>query len=286
MTLIVRPGQHVVVFGSIITGAVVDPGGALEVRHGTTVDTLVKVGGKLDFVSGGTDIGTQIYGTEVLQHGSTATGDTVFGVQQVGLNSVAIDTIVNGLQEVTHGGLFDDIGITRGTIINSGGVVLDGGITEGTTINSGGLELVQSAPARALDTKINGGTLEVQSGGALGGTTTFTSAGGHLVLDDIVPAAGHQQASVVIAGFGNSPPGVTENIDLRDLDFLFTQARIVSNDKTSSTLEIRNHTEIVKLTLIGTHYSSDDFHVSNDGHGGTLVTFIGIAPNHQAELHL
>jgi hypothetical protein len=128
------------------------------------------------------------------------------------------------------------------------------------------LEIVSSG-STASGTTINGGTLEVASGGSTGsGPVTFTSAGGDLQLD------ASQVFHGLISGFG-SPSGVTEEIDLRDIAFgksthvKFQEAK----DGLSGTLTVRDGKNEVDLTLLG-QYSTANFSLASDGHGGTFIT--------------
>lgn len=144
--------------------------------------------------------------------------------------------------------------------------VLSGGTSINTTVSSGGLEIVSSG-GTASATTINGGTLEVASGGSTGSRAiTFTSAGGDLQLD------ASQSFNGLIAGFA-SPHGVTEEIDLRDIAFgsntkvTFTEA----SNHLSGTLKVTDGTHTDNLTLLG-QYSTANFSLASDGHGGTFVT--------------
>jgi hypothetical protein len=119
----------------------------------------------------------------------------------------------------------------------------------------------------ASGTTINGGFMEVQSGAVTSGTTvSFTTAGGDLQLD------ASQTFEGLIAGFA-SPHGVTEEIDLRDIAFgagtkeTFTEA----SNHLSGTLTVTSGSETANLTLLG-QYSTANFHLASDLHGGTLVT--------------
>jgi autotransporter passenger strand-loop-strand repeat protein len=131
-------------------------------------------------------------------------------------------------------------------------------------INPGGTEVIASG-GTAIGTAINGGLLEVASGGS-GGDVKFDTLGGTLQLD------ASQTFSGTIAGFA-SPPGVTEQIDLADLSFgkntnvKFKEAK----DGTSGTLTIKTGKNEVDLTLLG-QYTAADFNVASDGAGGTVVT--------------
>jgi autotransporter passenger strand-loop-strand repeat protein len=160
-------------------------------------------------------------------------------------------------------------GFTGVGYVVSSGLTLEvaaGGIANGATINSGGLETVLSGGI-ASATTLSGGTLEVQSGGSTGsGPITFTNAGGDLQLDD------SQHFHGLIAGFA-SPSGVTEEIDLRDIVFGKKTKVSFKEDKNhlSGTLTVTDGTQTASLTLLG-QYSTGNFSLSSDGHGGTIVT--------------
>jgi len=90
--------------------------------------------------------------------------------------------------------------------------------------------------------------------------------GGVLQLD------ASQTFSGTIGGFA-SPAGVNEAIDLRDIAFSsattvkFTEAA----NNTSGTLTVSDGTHVTNLTLLG-QYTTANFSLSSDGHGGTYVT--------------
>jgi hypothetical protein len=114
---------------------------------------------------------------------------------------------------------------------------------------------------------LNRTSAEWASGGSTGsGAVTFTNAGGDLQLDASVSFHG------LIAGFA-SPRGVTEEIDLRDIAFgkgtkvTFTEA----SKHQSGTLTVTDGTHTADLTLLG-QYSTANFSLASDGHGGTMIT--------------
>src|SRR5262249_34111792 len=161
----------------------------------------------------------------------------------------------------------DHAGCASGPIRNLAGpdFVLNGGSARGTSVNSGGLEEV-FAGGTASATTINGGTLEVAGGASISGPITFTSAGGILELD------ASQSFHGTIAGFA-SPPGVTEEIDLRDISFGKKTKLSFHEDKNnlSGTLTVTDGTHTASLTLLGQSRATD-FSFASDGHGGTMVT--------------
>jgi hypothetical protein len=86
------------------------------------------------------------------------------------------------------------------------------------------------------------------------------------------PRLKQQSFEGLIAGLA-SPHGVTEEIDLRDIAFgagtkeTFTEA----SNHLSGTLTVTSGSETAHLTLLG-QYSTANFTLSSDLHGGTLVT--------------
>jgi autotransporter passenger strand-loop-strand repeat protein len=151
--------------------------------------------------------------------------------------------------------------------------VESGGHSNVPTIFAGGIEVVE-AGGFASSTLLEGGLMEVASGGSVAyntsslghGDVDFGSGGGILQLDFSQGFIG------TIDGFA-SPAGVTEAIDLVDITFgagtsvKFTEAA----GNTSGTLTVTDGTHVANLTLLG-QYSTASFGLSNDGHGGTMVT--------------
>jgi len=140
-----------------------------------------------------------------------------------------------------------------------GGVegILSGGTAISTTVSSG-VEFVGSG-GTASGTTIAGGTMEVTPSASVSGPITFTNAGGILQLD------ASQSFHGTIAGFA-SPPGVTEEIDLRDIVFAKKTRVSFKEDKNnlSGTLTVTDGTHTASLTLLG-QYSANDFSLASDG---------------------
>ena len=69
------------------------------------------------------------------------------------------------------------------------------------------------------------------------------------------------------------PPALLEEIDLRDIGFgattklAFTKAA----GGTSGTLSVTDGAHTANLTLLG-QYSTANFSIASDGHGGTIIT--------------
>jgi len=153
-----------------------------------------------------------------------------------------------------------------GTTVSNGGEEDVSGTAVGTTVLGGGFEFVGPG-GTASGTTLSGGRLEVFSGGSTGsGPITFTNAGGILQLDDSPSFHG------TIAGFA-SPPGVNEEIDLGGIAFGKKTRATFKEDKNhlSGTLTVTDGTHTANLTLLG-QYSANNFSLSSDGHGETMVT--------------
>jgi hypothetical protein len=76
----------------------------------------------------------------------------------------------------------------------------------------------------------------------------------------------------LVAGFA-SPKGVIEEIDLEDISFGKKTKEHFQEAKghLSGTLTVTDGTHTATLTLLG-QYSTGNFTLSSDGHGGTLIT--------------
>jgi hypothetical protein len=127
---------------------------------------------------------------------------------------------------------------------------------------------------------ISGGTFEVAIGGSA--TGVLFGAGGTLQLD------GSQIFGGTVAGF--AAPAL---IDLRDISFtsgvttaIFTEAP----SNLSGTLMVSSGVAVANITLLG-QFMTAQFHLTSDGHGGTLVSDPAaatsfdqavIAPHHHA----
>src|SRR5262249_20149956 len=196
---------------------------------GVSESATINSGG-FDFILG-TAIGDVINGgTEFVGSGGSASFITVNsgGVEVVGgLATVVRCTINPGGTEVVNGS-------DAGAVVKGVQLVLGGSIN--AHIQSGGKQVVE-ASGNAINTFIDGGVMEVQSGAKTGffppvngpaaqglvGGPEFTSNGGILQLDFSQGYGSGLNGGVPfnapISGFGSSPAGVTEELDLRDIAF-------------------------------------------------------------------
>ena len=110
---------------------------------------------------------------------------------------------------------------------------------------------------------ISGATMEILSGGLTGANPITYAGGAALILDQSTTFSG------TVAGLA-----MGDFLDLRDISFIsgttsatFTEA----GSNTSGTLTVSDGTRIANLTLLG-QYVTAQFHLTSDGHGGTVVT--------------
>ncbi|MGC2415831.1 MAG: hypothetical protein WA459_24430 [Stellaceae bacterium] len=217
-------------------------------------------------------------GSEVISAGGTASGGTVAsGGSEIVRGTASGGTVAKGgHQRISAGGAVSGAtvksggsqtvlsgGVAHGTVLSGGTeIVSAGGRASGTTLSKGGTEIVHG---KASGGTINGGLIEVASGGTASGTVTFIS-GGTLQLD---AGAGFTGA---IKGF--TGPSPVDRIDLRGIAFSSsgTMRKFVeAASNTSGTLTVTSGTHTVHLTLLG-KYTTSNFKLATDGHGGTLVT--------------
>jgi autotransporter passenger strand-loop-strand repeat protein len=151
-------------------------------------------------------------------------------------------------------------GVTRGTVLSGGSeVVSSGGTASGTIVASCGTETVRGRASGG--TIKGGGVFEVASGGTASGTVGFVS-GGTLQLDIGASFTG------AIKGFAKP-----DRIDLRRIAFGAgtTRSFVEAASHTSGTLTVSDGAHTVHLKLLGI-YTTSNFKLATDGHGGTLVT--------------
>jgi autotransporter passenger strand-loop-strand repeat protein len=264
---IVNSGGYELLNGGIASATIVNVGAAdLIWSSGIARDTQVL--GGLEVVEGpatgliaGSVFDTTVIGGDQIVFGSAAGTTVISGFQVVWSGGVANGTVVNGkgsFELVVGGSAFNDFVFSGGTELVSAG-----GIASGSQVGVGGVQFVQNG-AQAFADAIDGGLVDVQAGGLA--FVNFTSNGGILQLD------ASQIFSGTIGGFA-SPAGVNEAIDLRDIAFTsattanFTEAA----NNSSGTLTVTDGTHTATLTLLG-QYSTANFTLSSDGHGGTLIT--------------
>jgi autotransporter passenger strand-loop-strand repeat protein len=211
-------------------------------------------------------------GVEVISSGGVVAGAFVSsgGEVVVGAGGTLRGTYLGG------DGYYISPGFPGGTVI-----VASGGTTIGDEIASGGREIISSGGHAAQDISLLGGTLEVASGGladyvefgAVNGSVKWISGGSTLVLDAAASFHG------TVAGFGNHfVPGqisAPDQIDLADIAYGTAGKKgplSYNGNLLGGTLTVTDGVHTANIALIG-QYTASEFAVSNDGHGGTLITF-------------
>ena len=166
-----------------------------------TVDTLN--GGTQTVAGGGNGtVSTMLGGTQVVSSSGKGTVNALNGgTQIVSVGGTSLDTILNSggtvylgsggnISNITYSGGMQIIdNITSGydnMTLGSGGTnvtmgIISGAQMSGTIINSGGEQLILNG-GTALDTELNGGIMQMSSGGIVSG---MTMTGGSMVLENI-----------------------------------------------------------------------------------------------------
>jgi autotransporter passenger strand-loop-strand repeat protein len=285
--------------GGTAAGVTVQSGGVDYLGGGAATGLTLQAGGKDYVFDSGTDTGTAVLsgGGEYVLSGGAATGAVVSngGLLRVAYDGKAAGAVVEagGVEtlfaggvaswNVLSGGIQYDYGRASNTVIRSGGremVEAGGGTVSASVISSGGREVVSSGGIAEATTVSVGGALLVVSGGqvtsgltleggvvAISGTMTagqvvhFTGASAELQLDNL--AGFHAE----IWGLNTS----SKTIDLGGFAYSSGTEKVSwTQSGTSGTLKVTGGAKVASLTLIGT-YTSGDFNLANDGHGGTFV---------------
>lgn len=166
-----------------------------------TVDTLN--GGTQTVAGGGNGtVSTMLGGTQTVASGGKGTVNALNGgTQIVSVGGTSLDTVLNSggtvylgsggnISNITYSGGMQIIdNITSGydnMTLGSGGTnvtmgIISGAQMSGTIINSGGEQLILNG-GTALDTELNGGIMQMSSGGIVSGVTM---TGGSMVLENI-----------------------------------------------------------------------------------------------------
>jgi hypothetical protein len=258
-----------------LVGTVRNTGNILD-DSGSTID-LISEGSSKDTILGGQGKIT-LSGDAVIEGtaGLVNVNDTISGsgiVEEATLNNETA-----GVVDATGGGqLIIDIGFPVGPtsgpipVTNAGTLQADSlselfiadGIANGGTLNANdGIVMVAGVVTGTGRAVING-TGEVEFGAASTNSVRFaTGSTGELILDDSVKYSG------TIAGFG-----LHQSIDLADInEATATLSYAPNSPNTSGVLTINDHDgHVAHVKLDGT-FVVGDFHLANDGGGGTLLT--------------
>ncbi len=284
--------------GTLVTlGEKLNYAGVFNLEDASTVDLagfVLTLSGTETFTTIG-DLGPPTvdgYGTLVTGHGSsTSVNGFLLGGAVDWQNAGTVDelgtlTIGNSSFDAAtftneKGGIFDlvtDFGIGIGAVSTSAFVNLAGGLLEKTAgtddsqifveftnngsvkVETGEIEFEQAVGGAGSFAIAAAAVLRFDASVAKGSSVDFAgTSGGELVLAD------GPQFAAAIHGFGG-----TDTIDLRDVNFATVRLGY-SGNATEGVLTVTNGTNKAELTMFG-NYKLADFHASNDGFNGTLIT--------------
>ena len=271
-------------------------GGVLN-DYGFLYDTTIYAGGTAKIFAGGSEDYSQIYGVEIVLSGGAAYYDTVYSGGQQALRGYgfAYDTTIlsGGVENIKKFGS-DDYSQIYGVenlggsgyadTVYSGGKlnVLNGGVETSGLVESGGKATVVSGGT--FTSGVDYGVLTVSSGGHVSGGLTISGGGtasisGSVAAGQSITLAGNGEtlALYAVANFHATIGGfsTSDRIDLGGFSysasetFTYTEAASLL----SGTLSVNDGVQSANLTLLG-NYTSANFALANDGHGGTYVKYV------------
>ncbi len=206
-TIVNSSGYQTVYSGGRATNTTINTGGTQNVSGGSVTDTTLNDGGEQNVESGGVVANTVINsgGTQKVNSGSSVTDTTINsgGGQYVYVNGNVTKTAITdgGILQVDAGGSASQVTQNSGgAIVTNTSAVLSGtndkgtfSIAGGSAVNmlleNGGLLTVLGGHDASDTTVGSDGTLSVQSGGVLRGTTTLTDKG--TLVGDVVTNEGN-----------------------------------------------------------------------------------------------
>ncbi|ELH6623641.1 autotransporter outer membrane beta-barrel domain-containing protein [Escherichia coli] len=206
-TIINSSGYQTVYNGGSATNTTINTGGIQNISGGSVTDTTLNDGGEQNVESGGVAVNTVINsgGTQKVNSGGSVTDTTINsgGGQYVYVNGYVTRTTITdgGILQVDAGGSASQVTQNSGgAIVTNTSAVLSGTNDKGTfsiaggsasnmLLENGGLLTVLVGHDASDTTVGSDGTLSVQSGGVLRGTTTLTDKG--TLVGDVVTNEGN-----------------------------------------------------------------------------------------------
>ena len=292
----------VVAATTVLSGATLSAGAILD-----TLNATVRSGAAETVGSGATAFSTIVSsgGTETALAGGVANGATILAGGTLSGPGALIDVAtdagkilgvaVSGALTVSSGGL-----VSGGSIASGGTVtVLAGGVVQALTVSSGGTLIDNGSAVYSGSTAttfagalsgsgtvteqgtgslvfngadsgfagtvvISGGTVELATSGGVGkAAVTFASTAGSATLQ--IDAADTPAAGTTFSSTLNNFDQTFDGLDLRGVAFVSGATAVVSG----TTLVVTDGGKVYDFKLGGTIGAS--YHVTSDGHGGTLV---------------
>ena len=181
---VIAGGTQLVSSGAVVSGATLSAG-IQQVYDGTNLNNITFAGGTQAVMSGAAVSGMQVAaGQQRVENGGTSldtvlnSGGTVYQKSGGIISGMVYSGGVQILENITTG--YDGMTLgSGGTNVTMG--VISGAQMSGTIINSGGEQLVLNG-GTALDTELNGGSLQLSSGGTV---KDMTLTSGSLELENI-----------------------------------------------------------------------------------------------------
>ena len=181
---VIAGGTQLVSVGAVVSGATLSAG-IQQVYDGTNLNNITFAGGTQAVMSGAAVSGMQVAaGQQRVENGGTSldtvlnSGGTVYQKSGGMISGMVYSGGVQIIENISTG--YDGMTLgSGGTNVTMG--VISGAQMSGTIINSGGEQLVLNG-GTALDTELNGGSLQLNSGGTV---KDMTLTSGSLELENI-----------------------------------------------------------------------------------------------------
>ena len=170
-----------------------------------------------------------------------------------GTNSLDIDT---GANVIVNSGTLEATG--------SGGLAIHSDVENSGLLWANGGNVTIAGAVNGSGSAVIDGVATLEFGAASSMQTTFgQDATGTLRLDDSLDFTG------VVSGFGQD-----DHLDLSDIKFGagVTHDYLANAEGTGGTLTVSDGAHTANISLLG-QYTADGFHVSDDQHTGTLITY-------------
>jgi autotransporter passenger strand-loop-strand repeat protein len=288
-TTVLSGGLEYVYSGGVASGTILSSGGeAFISAGGGAVSATLLSGGIDEVLASGAATGTVVSfgGDEFVMSGGVASGTTALsgGLQHVFSSGLSVDTTIsNRAREVVYfGGTASGLTVlSGGDVVDDGQVLFSGagtlaGAISGTgyIVERGGGDLLISGNGADYfgAVVVSGGTIELATSGAIGaaGVTFAEPLTGSAVLQidaADAPAAGGTFANPLV-NFST----LNEDVDLRSIAFVAGATAAV----VGATLVLTDGGNTYTFDIDGS--VANAYPVFSDGHGGTLIDPVAIAP--------